>query len=129
MKQSRIKNFLSSLFFVALLSVPLMPAQAAMIDNNVLLQQETLGHESFNQALDRNAVQTQLTAMGVDPVVASERVSQMTDAELALLNERINELPAGSGAGGIILGILLVLLITDLVGATDVFPFINPINQ
>jgi hypothetical protein len=105
-----------------------MPAQAAMIDNNVLLQQETLGHENFIPVLDRNAVQIQLTALGVDPVVASERVSQMTDVELAQLNEHINELPAGSGAGGIILGILLVLLITDLVGVTDVFPFINPIN-
>ncbi len=128
MKLSRIKNFLSSLFLVTLIGAPLIPAQAAMIDNNTLLQQETVTTENIPQVLDRNAVQTQLTAMGVDPVVASERVSQMTDVELAQLNERINELPAGSGAGGIILGILLVLLITDLVGVTDVFPFIDPVN-
>lgn len=128
MKKSRVKKFISSLLLLAFFGVQSIPAQAAMIDNNALLQHETVTSASIPQVLDRNAVQTQLTAMGVDPVIASERVSQMTDSELALLNERINELPAGSGAGGIILGILLVLLITDLVGATDVFPFIDPID-
>lgn len=128
MKKSRVKKFISSLLLLAFFGVQSIPAQAAMIDNNALLQHETVTSASIPQVLDRNAVQTQLTAMGVDPVIASERVSQMTDSELALINERINELPAGSGAGGIILGILLVLLITDLVGATDVFPFIDPID-
>jgi hypothetical protein len=41
----------------------------------------------------------------------------------------LDELPAGEGFVGVVVGaaliIFLVLLITDLLGLTDVYPFVN----
>jgi hypothetical protein len=79
-------------------------------------------------ALEREDVRSQLEAMGVDASMAAERVAAMTDAEVAELNERLGDLPAGADALGVILLILLVFIITDVIGATDIFPFINPVN-
>jgi hypothetical protein len=52
----------------------------------------------------------------------------MTDEEMAQLNQQIDELPAGGDVLGILLVIFLVFVITDVIGATDIFPFIHPVN-
>ena len=53
----------------------------------------------------------------------------MSDDEVAQLAERIDSMPAGQGAVGAVIGaavlIFIVLLITDLLGFTSVFPFTN----
>jgi hypothetical protein len=52
----------------------------------------------------------------------------MTDEEIAQLNQQIDELPAGGDVLGILLVIFIVFVITDVIGATDIFPFIHPVN-
>ena len=53
----------------------------------------------------------------------------MTDAEIAQINQRIAEMPAGgSSVLGVLLIIFIVFVITDVLGATDIFPFIKPIK-
>jgi hypothetical protein len=49
----------------------------------------------------------------------------MTDEEVRALNQKMDEMPAGSGVVGAVVLVFLVLLITDIVGWTDVFPFVN----
>jgi len=67
--------------------------------------------------------------MGVDPVAAKARVNQLNDDELAVLLENIDSLPAGGDIGGLLVTVFIVLVITDLLGATDVFPFVKNINK
>lgn len=127
----RFKKLLSYLSIFTLLSIQVTPIQAAMVNNSDLLRQAQ--HElSVNQLvtmLDRAEIQQKLTAMGVDPVAAKDRVRQMNDNELAELTRNIEELPAGSSAAGVLLTIFIVLVITDMLGATDVFPFVKNINK
>lgn len=72
-------------------------------------------------ALDREAVQAQLVAHGVDPAAAGARVAALTDAELRYLDARLAELPAGAGLVEIVGVVFVVLLILELVGITDIF--------
>lgn len=72
--------------------------------------------------LARGDVAARLEAYGASPAEAQNRVAAMTDEEAALVAARIDELPAG-GVLGLILTVFLVLLITDILGLTKVFPF------
>jgi len=112
-----------------LLLMPMMPAQAAMIGTNQIIDQtdSSLTLEKLQQFLDREATQKQLHAWGVSPDQIKERVNRLTDMELARINQERSKLNAG---GDSIVGILLILfilfVITDAIGATDIFPFVHP---
>jgi Family of unknown function (DUF6627) len=70
-----------------------------------------------------------LTRLGVDPKEAASRVASLSNEEIQQIAGRLDELPAGEGGIGFVVAailiIFLVLLITDLVGVTDVFPFVK----
>jgi hypothetical protein len=69
-------------------------------------------------------VRARLQAYGVDPVQAQERVAALSDEEAARLAAQIDELPAGGvDALGVALIVFLVLLFTDIMGYTKIFPF------
>jgi len=68
-------------------------------------------------------VARQLTAMGVNPAEAGKRVAALSDQELASLSDRIDRLPAGGDLFGTLGAIFVILLITDILGFTKVFPF------
>ena len=116
--------------FVAALLVACIAGTAVPLDAHAaLLSTETaLGGERARLAalLDREEVRAKLEAHGVLAADVQARVAALTDEEAALLAARIDELPAG-GVVGLILTVFLVLLITDLLGLTKVFPFTKPI--
>jgi hypothetical protein len=79
--------------------------------------------------LDRADVVQGLQARGVDPQQVRARVDALSDAEVAQLSQQIDVAPAGaSDILGIILTIFVVLLITDILGFTKVFPFTRSIR-
>jgi len=116
---------------LSLLGIQIAPVQAAMVGNPELLEQ---GQQQFDRGqlvnlLERADVQQQLVALGVDPEAAKARVAAMTEAEIAQLNQSLADMPAGgSSILGALLVIFLVFVITDVLGATDIFPFIKPIR-
>lgn len=55
-------------------------------------------------------------------------MAALTDAEVARINQRVAELPAGGSALGVVLFIFIVFIITDALGVTDIFPFVHPIK-
>jgi hypothetical protein len=77
--------------------------------------------------LARDDVRREFVTLGVDPDEAARRVSAMTDNEIARIAQRLDELPAGEGVVGPIVGavvlIFIVLLITDILCLTTVFNF------
>lgn len=79
--------------------------------------------------LERDDVRQTMQRQGVDVAEARKRVAALSDAELLQIAQKIEQLPAGGDGVGAVLGALLlvffVLLITDLLGLTHVFPFVN----
>lgn len=80
--------------------------------------------------LDRDDVRRQLESLGVNPLDARARVESLTDAEAHQLAERIGELPAGADTSilGILFAVFVILLITDILGLTKIFPFTRSIR-
>lgn len=81
------------------------------------------GHARLVAVLARADVRSEMVRLGVDPAVATERVAALSDAEAASLAGQIDSAPAGSGIVGTLVFLFLVLLFTDIMGWTKVFPF------
>jgi predicted PurR-regulated permease PerM len=121
---------LAVLLALLLALMPLLPAQAAMIGNEQIVEQ-SLSHQtrdSLQQLLEQEAAQQQLQAWGVNPDQARNRIDSLTDTELARINGQLGDLNAGGNILGILLVIFIVFIITDVIGATDIFPFVHPVN-
>jgi hypothetical protein len=63
----------------------------------------------------------------VNPDEALKRIDSLSDSEIRLIAERISTMPAGEGAVGpvvgALVGVFIILLITDLLCLTTVFNF------
>ena len=77
--------------------------------------------DTVTEALLREDVQIALKRHGVDPALAAVRVAALTDQELMLLAENMEELPAGGGLLGTLGVVAIVLLILELLGVIDIF--------
>ena len=106
-------------------------SQAGMISTSEMQsqQQASMDRQQILTLLDRAEVQQQLIGMGVDIDAAKDRVGQLTANELSQLNAQMGELPAGGNILGLLVLIFLVFVITDVIGATDIFPFIKSVNN
>ena len=126
-----IKRPLALLLSALLMLMPVMSAQAALLDTDTLIT-STQSHQtitSLQQLLQRADAQQQLLALGVSPERVKERVARLSDSELARINQGIDTLNAGGDSVlGILLVIFIVFVITDVIGATDIFPFIHPVR-
>jgi hypothetical protein len=124
------KKFCSLVLAGALLGAQIAPVQAGMVGTAQVLaaEQGRLDRDELVSLLEREDLQRQLSALGVDVQDAKVRVAALTDAEVARINQRLTELPAGGNALGVVLFIFIVLIITDALGVTDIFPFVHPIN-
>jgi len=108
-------------------------AQAAVISTEqVALAQPGVprgdGRAHLQAALDRADVAAALQARGVDPDAARQRVAALTDAEADALAAQIDAAPAGGDVLGTIVFIFVLLLITDILGFTKVYPFTRSIR-
>lgn len=79
--------------------------------------------------LDRPDVIAGLEERGVTAEQARERVAALTDAEVAHVAHTLDTAPAGgTSILGVIVFIFVVLLITDILGFTKVFPFTRSVR-
>ena len=108
-----------------------MPAsRAAIIGTEAVAVANQIQYERnhLNQLLDRDDVKSYLRTQGVEPASVQARVDSLTDAEVHALAGRLDQYPAGEGFGTLLTVAFLVfltLLITDILGYTDIFPFVN----
>jgi len=128
-----IMVFSSRVLMISMLSLSLwVPnAQAGMISSEQVIASHTaqLERERVRAVFDRQDVREQLQALGVDADAARARVDALTDNEVATINGKIDNLPAGGGIVGAVVFVFLVLLITDILGFTKVFPFTKSVNR
>lgn len=101
--------------------------RAALIETDTVLKEQAASEDRVRlfALLARDDVRAKLQAHGVDARQAQERVAALTDEEARLLADRIDELPAGGDAVGLVVLVFLVLLFTDIMGFTDIFPFVK----
>lgn len=116
---------------ILLLSVPYRPALAAIIGTETMIDlgraQEARDH--VNSILAREDVKAAFIAQGINPVEAKARIDALSNAEIINLADQIDQLPAGGSTLETVLIValivFLVLLFTDLMGYTDIFPFVK----
>ena len=94
----------------------------------IIQSNEAVSQNTISELLNREQAKSLLQAYGVDEKQLDNRINKLTVEELALINERINELPAGAGALGFVVLVFAVLIALDLLGTTDIFPAIKPIS-
>lgn len=116
--------WMMAIMFVLGIGAQTQAAPAGMVSTEQLAQQAQLDNQraSVVHFLAREDVQGQLMARGVDSADAEARVQSMTASELALLSAQIDELPAGEGALETVLFLLVVFMLLDIAGVTDIFP-------
>jgi len=83
---------------------------------------------ALDALLARDDVRAQFEALGVDPAQARERVQALDDQQVRELAARLDQLPAGAGVLGVIFAIFVILLVTDILGLTKVFPFTRSVR-
>lgn len=108
-------------------SLPL-PAQAGMVGTDEVLAATHGVQERVQGLLARQDVRDALAARGVDPAQVDARIAALTDDEARLLAQRIDELPAGGNVIGVLFAVFIILLVTDILGLTKVFPFTRPVR-
>jgi hypothetical protein len=112
----------------------LQAAHAGMIATDAVAAQVTQAEAQSRRAhvlatLNRADVAEALAAKGVDLGAARERIASLSDAEVVALADQLEHAPAGaSDVLGVIVFIFLVLLVTDILGFTKVFPFTRSIR-
>ena len=129
LKAKPISVFLS--IFMLLLALPYQSTLAAIIETETVLDMSR-GQEArayLNRIIAREDIQDLFVSQGVDPLEAKARIDSLSDAEVVRLYDQIEQLPAGGSDFGIVLGtiavIFIVLIVTDILGYTDVFTFVK----
>ncbi|UXH80487.1 PA2779 family protein [Roseateles amylovorans] len=133
--QTRLHRLIASSLIVScsLMAVP-MHASAQIVPTDTLVQSTAStgdvadSRARVNAFFARAEVRQAMQQEGVDAAAAQARVDAMSDAEIRALDGRIAQAPAGGDVLGIIFTVFVILLITDILGFTKVFPFTRSIR-
>ncbi len=90
--------------------------------------QATADRARLHAALSRDDLVAALQARGVSVEQLRARVDALTDAEAAQLVAQIDSAPAGAGIVGVLFAVFVILLVTDILGFTKVFPFTRSVR-
>jgi hypothetical protein len=112
------------------LALPLQSANAVMLGTDkVTASAQSLSERArIRTFLEREDVRTELQAQGVNVETAKARVDAMSDQEVQKVAGKLDAMPAGGDILGTLFTIFIILLITDILGFTKVFPFTRAIQ-
>lgn len=128
-----VKRLISSCLIVCITAAGFpMAAQASIIATDEITSVAVAGTASSRDKVStfmaRDDVRQAMMGQGVSPQAALERVNAMSDVEVAQLAGRIDQAPAGGDVLGILFTVFIVLLVTDIMGLTKVFPFTRSVR-
>lgn len=128
-KLRRLAKPVSHLVVLGLLalSLHLPAANAALVGTEAVVSaaRAQQNRERLTQTLNRMDVRELLVARGVDPSQVQARLDSLTDEEVQTLATKMDQLPAGGDGLGLLVFIFVLLLITDILGFTNVYPFVK----
>lgn len=119
------------IFSFILLDFTAISAKAGLIGTETVLDalQGDTSRSRITAFINRQEVLDAFSEHGIDHLQVEKRVASLTDQEVAQICQVLDQLPAGGDGVGSVVGaivlIFLVLLITDLLGLTQVFPFVK----
>jgi hypothetical protein len=123
-KVEKSVSILMALLMV-MISAPVSSVFAAMVGTETLLENHDTSEarDQVRSFLDRQEVQSELMARGIDPDEAKARVDSLSDAEVMQIADKIDGLPAGGDFWGTFLFVVLIifftLLVLEIMGYTD----------
>lgn len=123
-----LRSVLSVVLCMAVLMAGSHKAQAGIVTNKSLAQNARvdLDRQDILNLLSRSEAKQQLMVMGVDPAMVHERVRYMTDAEVLQVNQKLDEMYAGQAdILGLLVLLFIIFIVTDMLGATNIFPFVS----
>ena len=117
-------------FYMLMLVCPYQSLWAAMIETESVLNtdRDQSPRDYLNTLLAREDIQAALISRGIDPQEAQTRIDSLSDDEVNAVVDKLDQLPAGGIIGTILvisLLVFLILLLTDIAGYTDIFPFVK----
>ena len=120
------KPLVLSLMAVTLTAGMQAPALAGLVDNEQLAMQAELQmkRDEVRSFMAREDVRAAMLDYGVNAADVDARIDSLTEAELLRIQHQLDQLPAGGDGGvlGAILIVILIFVLLDVLGATDVFP-------
>jgi hypothetical protein len=114
------------------MGLPLQSAFAGMVETDQAVSHELAGQDRarINTFIDREDVLAQLQIQGVTAGEAKARVNALTDDEAHKIAGKLDQLPAGGdGVLELLFLVFIILLVTDILGFTKVFPFTRSVNK
>ncbi len=128
----RLKRIIAMVLVASVASTGfLQTAQATLIGTEQVARAASGASDDrarIDEALARADIRDQLQALGVDPRHAADRIAALTDEEVARLAEALDSAPAGGSLIGAVVFVFVLLLITDILGLTKVFPFTRSVR-
>lgn len=121
----KVQRLCGSILAVMLLSMSLNSVSyAGLVTTPDLVgeQQLVLEREQVQEWLARDEVREQLVGMNVDIEAAQLRVDNMTTEELRVMAANMHNMPAGAGVLEAVVLVLLIFILLDIAGVTDIFP-------
>lgn len=110
--------------------LPLQSTHAGVIgaDKVTVSAQSQSDRDRIRAFLDREDVRKELQAQGIDANTAKARVDALTDDEVQKVAGKLDKMPAGGDVIGVLFTVFVILLVTDILGFTKVFPFTRSIK-
>lgn len=107
------------------LGLPL-PASAGIVTTDQI--HASAERDRVKDFMARDDVRVQMQSFGADADAVRDRVDALTDQEVAELAGRIDQMPAGGDILGVLFAVFIILLVTDILGLTKVFPFTRSVR-
>jgi hypothetical protein len=122
----------TSRVMIVLMTCMAMPltANAAMVETDVVVDHALAeqGRAKIMAVMNREDVRAQLEMRGVTSEQAQARVDALTDDEAMQIAGKLDQLPAGGDILGTAVFIFIILLVTDILGFTKIFPFTRSVR-
>jgi len=118
------KTIATILAFTLVLAGFTSQVSAAVIGTQqaILMEHRSAYIEGIQSRLASDDVRHAMIRLGVDPEQAASRVAALSDQELALLNDQLQDLPVGGDGVLVLIGaVFLVLVVLEFVGIIDIF--------
>lgn len=117
-----IVPFITMLFLYMTVQAPAI-AEMVSTQSTVKKTQVQQQRAKILEFYERRAVKSALQKHGLSAQEAKARIAKLSDVQIQLLAAKIDKMPAGAGADGII-AVFLILIILELMGITNIFSFI-----
>lgn len=124
-KKTLTKNVLTLLLIACTLNLGVgSSVYADAVSTADIYQQMSVSEKrsEVQMFMARDEVRTALSARGVSDADLDTRIANLSDAEILDLHQQIDQLPAGEGILGTVIAILVIFLLLDMGGVTDIFP-------